>query len=304
MKDIFTFKGQNEIDFHRQFSTKAGCLEYLADRKWKDGFKCPTCGCEEQYQTPVLYHKRCKKCLNLCSPTANTLFHKLKFGIEKAFLAIFKMSATTKGISAEQLAKTIGVNRKTALAFQHKVRLAMKSSEQYPMKGEVEVDEAFVGGQEDGDHRGRGAESKTQIVVAVEKTGKFGVKRVYAKVVEDGSTSELRTIFDKHICKTAKVLTDKWSSYGPIAKEYQIEQEKSDPKTNFQTMHRCIQQLKSWIRGIHHHVSPQYLQAYLNEFCYRINRSIHKETIFDNLLNRMVLAGPSPANSLKINYWR
>ena len=63
------------------------------------------------------------------------------------------MSATTKSISTEQLAKTLGVNRKTALAFQHKVRLAMKSSEQHPMNGEAEVDEAFIGGQEDSQHR-------------------------------------------------------------------------------------------------------------------------------------------------------
>ena len=280
MNELFTFKGENEIEFYKQFSTKDNCLQYLAERKWHDGFKCPTCGSVEEYHTPVLHHKRCKGCLNLCSPTANTMFHKLKFGIEKAFMAIFKMSATTKSISAEQLAKTLGVNRKTDLAFQHKVRLAMKSSEQHPMKGEVEVDEAFIGGQEDSQHRSRGAESKTLVVVAVEKNGKFGVKRVYARVIENGSTSELMTIFDKHISPDAKVLTDKWKAYGPISKIYNIVQQKSEPKENFQVMHRCIQQLKSWIRGVHHHVSPEYLQAYLNEFCYRINRTIHKETIF------------------------
>jgi transposase-like protein len=304
MEEIFTFKGQNEIEFHKKFGTKEACLQYLADRKWKNGFICPSCGSKEEYFTSEPFHKRCKKCLHHASPMANTLFHKLKFGIEKAFLIIFKMSATTKSISAEQLAKTIGVNRKTALAFQHKVRLAMQSSEQYPMEGEVEVDEAFIGGQEESENRGRGAESKTQIVLAVEKTGLFGIKRVYARVIENGSTSELMTIFEKHISKTAKVLTDKWKGYLPIMNSYNIVQEKSLPKENFQTMHQCIQQLKGWIRGIHHHVSPEYLQAYLNEFCYRINRSIYKESIFDNLLNRMALASPCYLNNLKKNYWK
>ncbi len=51
---------------------------------------------------------------------------------------------------------------------------------------------------------------------------------------------------------------------------------------------RCIQHLKGWIRGIHHNVNHDYLQSYLDEFCYRINRSIQKNTIFDNLLQRMV----------------
>jgi len=130
MKDFFVFKRQHGIEFYKQLSTKEQCREYLANRKWKDGFTCPTYGCQEEYQTSVLHNKRFKKCSNLCLPTANTLFPNLKFGIEKAFLAIFKMTATTKSISAEQLAKTIRVNRKTAL-----VRLAMKRCEQHPMIG-------------------------------------------------------------------------------------------------------------------------------------------------------------------------
>ena len=114
------------------------------------------------------------------------------------------MSATTKSISAEQLSKTIGVNRKTALLFQQKVRLAMKSSENHPMTGQIEVDEAFIGQKEEG-QIGRGAENKAQIVVAVEKHGASGIKRMYVKVIENASAAELKTIFDKHI-----------SSEGPI----------------------------------------------------------------------------------------
>jgi hypothetical protein len=173
------------------------------------------------------------------------------------------------------LSKTIGVKCKTALAFQHKIRLAMQRSEPHPMKGQVEVGEGFIGGQEGRDHRGREAGSKTQIVVAVEKARGKGVQCVYAREIGTGSTSELRTVFDNRISKSAKVLTDKWRNYGPVAKEYTAEQERSDPKINFLTMYRCLQPLKSWIGCNHPHVSPQYLQAYLNEFCYRINRSIH-----------------------------
>ena len=212
------------------------------------------------------------------------------------------MSATTKSISAEQLAKNVGVNRKTALLFQHKVRLAMKSSENYPMKGDVEVDEAFIGQQEDGENRGRGAETKSQIVVAIEKSGNHGVKRMYVLKIENASAEQLKTVFDKHIDSKANVLTDKWKGYNPIAKLYNITQEKSEPDKNFKVMHRCIQQLKGWIRGIHHAVEPQYLQAYLNEFCYRMNRSIHKEIIFDNLLVRMVKHHKKYKNQIKFAY--
>lgn len=210
------------------------------------------------------------------------MFHKVKFGIDKAFYIVFKMSDTTKSISAEQLSKAVGINRKTALLFQQKVRLAMRSSENYPMKGQVEVDEAFIGQQEEA--KGRGAEHKSQIAVAVEKQGASGIKRVYVRKIINASSKELKTIFDKHISPSAQVLTDKWKGYSPLTELFNITQEKSEPDKNFKVMHRCIQQLKSWIRGIHHSVHPEYLQGYLDEFCYRINRSIHKENIFDNLI--------------------
>jgi transposase-like protein len=281
------FKGQNEVEFLKTFSTKENCFSYLAHHKWHNGFICPHCNCSEEANCNQMHAKRCKSCQRVISATSNTLFHKMKFGIEKAFYIVFKMSATTKSISAEQLSKTVGVNRKTALLFQQKVRLAMKSSGKYPLKGQVEVDEAFIGQQEAG-AIGRGAQEKAQIAIAVEKNGVTGIKRVYIHKIDNASSSQLKVLFEAHISPLATVLTDKWKGYTPLTEAFNITQEKSQPDKNFKVMHRCIQQVKSWIRGVHHSVHHDYLQGYLNEFCYRINRSQSKETIFDNLLVRMV----------------
>jgi transposase-like protein len=296
-----SFEGQNEIEFAKRFSTKEACFAHLFHYKWMDGFICPHCQCNEESHCYLEYFKRCKGCNNLISPTSNTLFHNVKFGIVKAFWAVFKMSATTKSISAEQLSKVIGVNRKTALLFQQKVRLAMQSSECYPLTGQVEVDEAFIGQEEEG-AIGRGTHEKAQIVVAVEKYGATGVKRMYARKIENASTKELSSIFEKHISPTANVLTDKWKGYSPFSELYNITQEKSQPDINFKVMHRCIQQLKSWLRGIHHSVSHNFLQGYLDEFCYRINRSTHKNSIFENLISRMVNAVYIPKKFIKLQY--
>jgi transposase-like protein len=296
------FRGENELEFIERFGEEDSCFEYLYKYKWSNGFECPSCGCKESYQGKKKeYFKICKGCIRAVSPTSQTLFHNVKFGIVKAFYIVFKMSATTKSISAEQLAKTVGINRKSALLFQHKVRAAMKSSGNHPMEGNVEADEALVGGKEKG-KIGRGADKKALIVVAVEKNGTSGIKRMYARHIENASTIELSKIFKMHISKDAKVVTDKWKSYQRIGKDYNITQEKSKPGENFNVIHRGIQQLKSWIRGIHHSVDKRYLQAYLDEFCYRINRSIHKDTIFDNLIQRMVFAQPMNKNQLKNTY--
>lgn len=302
MNHFEAFSGQNELEFVKRFNTKEACLDYLAYHKWKDGFTCSACGSNEEYYCRYPHHKRCKKCLHLDSATSGTLFHKVKFGLVKAFFIVFKMSATTKSVSAEQLAKMVGINRKSALLFTHKVRAAMKSSGKNPMKGNVEVDEAFIGGAEDGENRGRGAETKSLIAIAVEKSGTTGIKRVYALKIADSSFWELQNLFNKHICKTANVLTDKWKGYSLLKKSFNLEQEKSQPKENFKLMHRAIQQLKSWIRGIHHSVDPRFLQGYLNEFCYRLNRSLFKETIFDNLIKRMVNHSKIERKSLNVLY--
>lgn len=301
MREFSQFKGQNEIEFLKKFATSESCYSYLAYHKWEKGFVCPHCDCKEEASCLQIHKKRCKNCQRVISSTANTLFHKVKFSIEKAFYIVFKMSATTKSVSAEQLAKTVGINRKSALLFQHKVRLAMQSSGQFPLMGQVEVDEAFIG-QEEAGAIGRGAKNKAQIAVAVEKHGATGIKRVYIKMIENASTSQLKTLFEAHISSLATVLTDKWKGYNPIAELYNITQEKSQPDKNFKVMHRCIQQLKSWIRGIHHSINHDYLQGYLNEFCYRINRSQSKDGIFDNLLVRMVNGIPKTKNQIKFVY--
>lgn len=301
MEELLKFEGQNEIDFLARFSKREECYAHLYYYKWSNGFKCTHCNSIEEHHCSKPYHKRCKNCLQIISPTANTLFHNMKFGIEKAFYIVFKMSATTKSVSAEQLAKMVGINRKSALLFQQKVRLAMKSSEQYPLNGQVEVDEAFIGGKEEG-KIGRGAEDKVQVAVAVEKNGATGMKRMYVRVIKNASTAEIKDIFSRHISVDAQILTDKWSGYSPLKESYNITQEKSEPDKNFKVMHRCIQQLKSWIRGIHHSVSPVYIQGYLDEFCFRINRSIFKKTIFENLLQRMVSTNYLTKKQIKFAY--
>ena len=99
---IGMFEGQNEMDFMSRFNTKESCYEYLNAYKWANGFECTNCGSNEAYECKKkLYHKQCKACMRVVSPQSHTLFHNVKFCITKAFYIAFKMSATTKSISAE-----------------------------------------------------------------------------------------------------------------------------------------------------------------------------------------------------------
>ena len=135
------FKGESIITFFDRFKTDMDCLEYLAEKKLSLGFICEKCKHNKCTIRKKNLARDCNKCHHIESPTAGTLFHKVKFGLRKSFGFVFEMSATTKSISANQMSKRYEVRYITAWLFMQKVRDAMKSSESKPMKGDVIVDE-------------------------------------------------------------------------------------------------------------------------------------------------------------------
>ncbi len=283
------FKGKNLLEFAERFNSELECKEYLANFKWKDLFTCTKC-CHGRCQKRKDHSRTCNICSHTESATANTLFHKVKFGLRKAFFICFEMSTSTKSLSAKYLSERYGVTERTARLFMHKVREAMKSSEKYPMDGEVEVDEFVVGGHEKG-KVGRSYDAKKKkAVCAVEYTNEGKVKRIYAMRIENFSAQELRKLFEKHIGEKATVTTDGWKGYRPLMKNYNISQIASSGGMNFQKLHTMIHQIKSWIRTTYSWVSEYNIDRYFAEFCYRINRSQSKNNIFNNLVDRMVKA--------------
>jgi hypothetical protein len=167
---------------------------------------------------------------------------------------------------------------------------AMESSENHPIEGDVEVDETVFGGQEE-NTKGRKNINKKLVVLAIEKKNK-GVSRLYARVIPNASAEQLGGFMKAHIDPKAKITTDKWTGYIPLKADFEnLTRVASGKKgSNFPELHRVVMNLKSWLRGVHHHVND--LQDYLNEYCYRFSRSFMKENIFDNLMKRMIEAEP------------
>ena len=281
------FKGRNFLDFSLRFKTDKDCKSYLSEIKWKDGFVCRKCE-HTGSQIRQDFSRTCNKCSDTESATADTLFHKMKFGLQKAFFMCFEMTTSSKGLSATQMGIRYGVTEKTARLFMHKVREAMRSSENYPIKGNVDIDEFVLGGKEKG-KVGRSYDSKKKkTVCAVELTSEGKVKRMYALKIDDFSAKSLSKIFEKHIDKKAKVRTGEWRGYRPLFEKYNITQTPSNNGGNFKALHTMIHQIKSWIRTTYSWVSDFNIDRYYDEFCYRINRSQSKRSIFNNLITRMV----------------
>jgi transposase-like protein len=281
------FKGENFMEFSERFSSDDICKQYLADIKWNNGFICKKCGCNKFTNRDDLT-RTCTYCKQNESPTAHTAFHNVKFGIKKAFFITFEVVNSTKSISAKQMAIRYGISRKTAWLFMHKIRKVMKSSEKNPMDGNVQVDEFTIGGKEKGKQGRSYATKKKKIVASVELTEEGAIKRVYALKIDDYSSKSLSKIFEKHISSVAQISTDNWKGYRPLKKDYNITQSDSNDGQSMPQMHIIIHQIKSWLRTIHSWVHPEHINSYLDEFSFRINRSIYKQTIFHKIMERVV----------------
>ena len=108
------FQGQNHLVFAEHFKADLNCKKYLSEIKRKDEFICVKCG-HTSSQIRKGYSRTCNKCSHSEIASANTLFHKVKFGLRKAFFMVFEMSTTTKSLSASYMGVRYGVTEKTLI---------------------------------------------------------------------------------------------------------------------------------------------------------------------------------------------
>ena len=297
MEKRVKFTGVNSIKFNRQFKDDVCCYEYLASIKWKEDVHfCKKCSHTKYCKGKKPFSRRCIKCGYDESPTAGTMFDKCKFPLLIAFHIVFKISTKKKGMSTLELSHEFELRQPTCWEFKWKVQQAMQSSKQYPLTGEVHVDEFFIGGAEE-QKRGRSKGNKRLVVLALEKVTD-GVGRAYAELIEHASAEEFKPFFNNYIGKKATVITDEWRGYSPLKTEYKaLRQIPSDEGKNFPDLHIHIMNLKGWLRGIHHHCSKERLQGYLDEYHYRYNRRNKMDTIFHNLIVKMVENEPKRIKS-------
>ncbi len=164
------------------------------------------------------------------------------------------------------------------------------------LSGEVEVDEAYVGGVEHGGRRGRGT-CKCIVVIAVEVRHPKGFGRVRMRHVSDVSGASLLPFVCAAVTPGTVVLTDGWSGYNGLTK-HGYERQKivvsssGDPAhVSLPGVHRVASLLKRWILGTHQGaVTANHLQSYLEEFTFRFNRrtSRSRGLVFRRLLEQAV----------------
>ena len=268
------------------------CLDYLDWLRWPDGFVCPRCGHVGGWRAPDR-RWRCAGCDRRVSATAGTIFHNTRTPLTVWFAAAWQMTSSKIGISAIHLQREMGLGSyQTAWAMLHRYRSVMVRPGRDQLRGDVEVDESFLGGPEPG-MPGRGALGKVLFAGAVERDGSRGFGRARLAVIEDASAVSLRAFLIDNVQSGARVFTDGWSSY-PAATRDLYEHEPITVSTSGQEAHEVLPAVhtvfslvKRWIMGtLQGSISPEHLQAYFDEWVFRFNRrrSRSRGLLFHRLL--------------------
>jgi transposase-like protein len=295
-------------EFVTRFSTEEQCREYLFQLRWPNGFVCPRCGSREYgIIEGKLYW--CAKCKYKTTVTSGTIFQDTRSSLKRWFTAIWWITTQKYGASAEGLQQVLGLGSyETAWTWLHKIRSAMVRSDRTKLSDVVEVDEAYIGGEEHGASTGRGTGNKVLIVIAVElKAGEAATKkglkklgRVRLSVIPDATKESLQSFIKDNIKNGSEIITDGWASYTSLVeKGYKhtvyVQGKKSSNELILPHVHLLISLLKRWLLGTHQGaVSDKHMQAYLEEYTFRFNRrnSAKRGLLFHRLLEGPVNHSP------------
>jgi transposase-like protein len=277
------------MEFQDRFATEDACRGYLFACRWPDGFVCPGCGGRRAGQATRRHLWICTACGLQTSVTAGTVMHATRTPLRTWFWAAYLVATHHPGISAKQLQRQLGLVRyETAWLILQKLRRAMVAPERGLLAKEVEVDEFFLGGLEEGLKGGRGRGKKALVGVAVEIRGR-GSGRLRLAVLPDASGVSLGAFVTATTTAGAVVHTDAWSGYNALGKlgyEHRPRSQRgaAPGEQLLPRAHRAISNLKAWIHGTHRGVSDEHLPVYLDEFVFRHNRRGTPMAAFQTLL--------------------
>lgn len=268
------------------FTDEQAAFDQLEAIVWPDGIVCPQCGVIGKARPLVgvkdkkgrerIGLKKCYACRRQFTVRVGTVFEASHVPLHIWWQAAFLLCSSKKGISSNQLHRTLGVTLKTAWFMSHRLREAMRVMKLDPLGGagkEVEADETFIGHKRPKARNARGYAHKHAVVSLVERGGK-----VRSQHVNDVNAATLRPILKAQIKADSWLMTDEASYYTAIGKEFKHhftvqhgigEYVRGGAHTN--TIEGYFSIFKRGMTGIYQHCSARHLKRYLAEFDFRYN---------------------------------
>jgi hypothetical protein len=295
----------NIFSFTANFDSEISCRTHFKEERDKIGIVCRRCSHTKHYWIKSQWSYECKKCRSRTSLRSGTIMQSSNLSFLIWYKTMFLLTATKKGFSSKEIQRQLGLKRyEPVWAMVHKLRKAMgQRDDRYTLEGMIEMDEGYFT-IEASEHQhktqkaGRGSKTKSNVMIMAESTvlenidtGKIERQCRYfkAKVLENHKADGTDKTFENAINdEQTIVFTDKSTSYVNIADYVEIHMtEKSNEQTTKETLkwvHIAISNAKRNFVGNYHKIKKKYLQLYLNEFVYKLNRRYFGEKIFDRLV--------------------
>lgn len=277
------------ILFAAYFHNEEAAYEFVESRLWSRGPVCPHCGCVERIgkmggKSTRIGAYKCYNCRKPFTVKIGTIFEASHIPMRLWLQAIFLISSSKKGISSNQLHRTLGITLKSAWFMAHRIREAMRSGDFAPFGsdgGTVEVDETFIGRdfnkKPKGEKKGRGYDHKNKVLSLVDRAS--GQAR--SIVVDDVKAKTLLPIMQANIAREARIMTDEAAQYKRVGDHFaghaftrhgQGEYvSKIDRTIHTNTIEGFFSIFKRGMKGVYQHCGHHHLNRYLAEFDFRYN---------------------------------
>jgi transposase-like protein len=295
----------NILQFLKEFPNAAACEQHFKLQREKEGIKCKKCNGYSHYWLKAKKQWQCSDCKFRTTLRSGTIMESAKLSMHIWYCAMAFISLTKKGMSCNELQVKLGLTRyESTLRLYHKIREAMGNRDNmYILKGMIELDEGYfkietTAYQKSKTKAGRGSTGVQNVLVMAESTPLEdinGNKSTHCgyfklKVLQTHLSEEVTNVVSANVDNESIIVSDSSTSYTNfddiIEAHYTEISSKEVTKSTLKWVHIAIGNARRVLTGIYQKVSKKYLQLYLDEFCYKLNRRHFK----DKLFNRLTLA--------------
>ena len=295
-------------EFFSTFGREEQCERALFAWRWPHGFVCPECGHTHFCNLHRRELLQCHRCHRQTSLTSGTIFAGTKLPLTIWFLAMYLLTQAKNAVSALELKRQLGVSYNTAWLLKHKLMQVMKERDDTkPLRGLIQVDDAFWGGERRGGKRGRGAPAKSPFVAAVETTVDGKPHAMRLSRLAGFTSAEVGRWAAKHIAPGSTIVSDGLHCFRAVSGDQTTHQAiitgggpDSVTLEAFTWVNTMLGNLKNSLRGTYHAVSAKHLPRYLAEFCYRFNRRYDLANMLPRLGYVAVRTPPMPYRLVKV----
>lgn len=303
--------GMSLSQFLTNYGGEPQCESTLENSRWPQGFQCPKCMTKDHssYRRGRVKVFQCRACRSQTTLTEGTIFHSTKLPLTKWFQAMYFLSQTKNNVSILELRRLVGLSYPAAWRMKHKLMQVMYEREATTqLSGRVEIDDAYLGGENPGGKAGRGSENKVPFIAAVQTNSHNNPLYVVFARVKAFSHAEVKAWATRSLVPATTVVSDGLWCFQSVTHAGCIQQRevvgkgrKSTDMGCFTWINTILGNLKTAINGTYHAFDfEKYAHRYLGEYQYRFNRRFNLTELLPRMIVAAVCTGKRPEHWLRL----